>query len=235
LPFEGCLVNPKVQVSGVFCDKLDQTPCSLKNNKVDVGKNSERPIIMLGGISNKFALVLTAVLIAGCGGINSGSSSGGGLFGGARNKPISPERAARREARKNDPTKHDIPLNNKERQQRGAAALDLNALLNPANDNADIRVNKYLWAATLETLNFLPIEAADPFSGIVVMGWGRAPGSSTDFRATVLIQDPALEAGSLKVAMQKRRGPASAETNRRIEDAILTRARQLRIRAAKRR
>ncbi|MEK6205152.1 MAG: DUF3576 domain-containing protein, partial [Amylibacter sp.] len=67
------------------------------------------------------------------------------------------------------------------------------------------------------------------------MGWGRAPGSSTDFRATVLIQDPALEAGSLKVAMQRRNGPASVETNRQIENAILTRARQLRIQGAKRR
>lgn len=193
---------------------------------------------MLGGISNKFALVLTVALIAGCGGINSGASSGGGsLFGGARDKQISPERAARREARRNDPTKHEIPKNAKERKQSGApaGALDLNQLLRPANDNADIRVNKYLWEATLDTLSFLPIEAADPFSGIVVMGWGRAPGSNTDFRATILIQDPALEAGSLKVAMQKRRGPASAETNRRIEDAILTRARQLRIRGAKRR
>ncbi len=192
---------------------------------------------MLGGISNKFALVLTAVVIVGCGGINSGGSSGGGLFDGARNKTISPERAARREARRSDPTKHEIPKNAKERRQSGAPAggLDLNQLLNPANDNADIRVNKYLWEAALETLSFLPIEAADPFSGVVVMGWGRAPGSATEFRATILIQDPALEAGSLKVAMQKRRGPASAETNRRIEDAILTRARQLRIRAAKRR
>lgn len=192
---------------------------------------------MMGNISNKIALFLVAGLIASCGGINSGGSSGGGLFGGARNKPVSPERAARREARQKDPTKHEAPKNNKERQQSGAPAggFDLNQLLNPANDNADIRVNKYLWEATLDTLSFLPIEAADPFSGIVVMGWGRAPGSNTDFRATVLIQDPALEAGSLKVAMQKRRGPASAETNRRIEDAILTRARQLRIRAAKRR
>ncbi|MBE9476808.1 MAG: DUF3576 domain-containing protein [Proteobacteria bacterium] len=126
-------------------------------------------------------------------------------------------------------------MNAHEKQKAGAPPLDLNKLFNPDNDNSDIHVNKYLWEATLETLSFLPIEAADPFSGVVVMGWGRAPGSSTDFRATILIQDPALEAGSLKVAMQKRGGPASAETNRQIEDAILTRARQLRIQGVKRR
>ncbi len=195
---------------------------------------------MLNGMSNKLALLFVSGLIAGCGGLNSGGSIGGsgnssagsgGIIGGSS----SAGRANDNRVRKDDPSKHEIPMNAKEKQQRGAAQLDLADIFNPPNDNADIRVNKYLWEASLETLSFLPIEAADPFSGIVVMGWGRAPGSSTDFRATVLIQDPALEAGSLKVAMQKRNGPASAETNRLIEDAILTRARQLRIRAGKRR
>ena len=195
---------------------------------------------MLNGMSNKLALLFVSGLITGCGGLNSGGSIGGsgnssagsgGILGGGS----SAGRANSGEAKKDDPSKHEVPMNAKEKQQRGAAQLDLASILNPPNDNADIRVNKYLWEASLETLSFLPIEAADPFSGIVVMGWGRAPGSSTDFRATILIQDPALEAGSLKVAMQKRNGPASAETNRQIEDAILTRARQLRIRAGKRR
>jgi hypothetical protein len=178
---------------------------------------------MFAKMSNKLSLLLMSALIAGCGGLNSGGSSTGGsgsgkIFGG-KLKPV-----------RNDET----PRTPKEIAQ-DSKPLNLQELLNPVNDNADIRVNKYLWESALETLSFLPIEAADPFSGILVMGWGRAPGSGTDFRATVLIQDPALEAGSLKVAMQKRNGPASAETNRRIEDAILTRARQLRIRAAKRR
>jgi len=195
---------------------------------------------MLNGMSNKLALLFVSGLITGCGGLNSGGSIGGsgnssagsgGILGGGS----SAGRANSGEAKKDDPSKHEVPMNAKEKQQRGAAQLDLASILNPPNDNADIRVNKYLWEASLETLSFLPIEAADPFSGIVVMGWGRAPGSSTDFRATILIQDPALEAGSLKVAMLKRNCPASAETNRQIEDAILTRARQLRIRAGKRR
>ncbi|MCC6007697.1 MAG: DUF3576 domain-containing protein, partial [Rhodobacteraceae bacterium] len=73
------------------------------------------------------------------------------------------------------------------------------------------------------------IEAADPFSGVIVMGWGTAPGTSRQYRATVYVQDPALEARSLRVALVTRGGPANAETVRRIEDAILTRARQLRV------
>jgi hypothetical protein len=103
------------------------------------------------------------------------------------------------------------------------------ALRSP-DQNTNVRVNKYLWNASLETLSFLPVESADPFTGVLVMGWGRAPGSNRQYRATVLVQDPALDARSLKVSVQTRGGVASAETVRRIEDAILTRARQLRVR-----
>lgn len=103
------------------------------------------------------------------------------------------------------------------------------ALRSP-DQNTNVRVNKYLWNASLETLSFLPVESADPFTGVLVMGWGRAPGSSRQYRATVLVQDPALDARSLKVSIQTRGGVASAETVRRVEDAILTRARQLRVR-----
>ena len=180
--------------------------------------------IMLSGMSNKLVLLLVSTTLFGCGSFNSGNSTGSS--GGNTNTTA---------AKVDDPTKHEPVGNAREKQRALAPGLNLGLLLNPPNDNSDIRVNKYLWAATLSTLDFLPIEAADPFSGVVVMGWGRAPGSSTDFRATVLIQDPALEAGSLKVAMQRRNGPASAETNRQIEDSILTRARQLRIQGAKRR
>lgn len=94
-------------------------------------------------------------------------------------------------------------------------------------------VNKYLWHASLDVLSFLPIESADPFSGVIVFGNGRAPGSSSVFRATVLVTGPALDARELKVSVSSSRGAASAETQRQIENAILSRARQLRISRAK--
>ena len=99
--------------------------------------------------------------------------------------------------------------------------------------DTNVQVNKFLWNASLDVLGFLPLEAADPFTGVIVMGWGTAPGSSQRYRATVLISEPALSARSLKVSVQTSSGAASAETQRRIEDAILTRARQLRIQNAK--
>ena len=103
-------------------------------------------------------------------------------------------------------------------------------LFSGADAGVTVNVNKYLWNASLETLNFLPVETVDPFTGVLVFGWGRAPGSRQTYRATVLVQDPALDARSLKLSIQTRGGPASAETTRRIEDAIMTRARQLRVR-----
>ncbi len=96
--------------------------------------------------------------------------------------------------------------------------------------NVTVEVNKYIWNAALQVLDFMPVEGVDPFSGVIVMGYGTPPGSGRAYRATVYIQDPALDARSLKVALMTRGGPASTATVRAVEDAILTRARQLRVR-----
>ena len=90
-------------------------------------------------------------------------------------------------------------------------------------------VNKYLWQASLEVLSFLPINSADPFSGIIVFGRGKAPGSSQSYDATIYISDPALDARSLSVTVRSSNGTVSSEAKREIERAILSRARQLRL------
>ena len=102
--------------------------------------------------------------------------------------------------------------------------------VNDDDPNTTLEVNKYIWNASLDVLNFLPIQTADPFSGVIVTGFGTPPGGRSAYRATVFVRDPALEARSLNVAIATRSGPASTETVRAVEDAILTRARQLRIR-----
>jgi len=101
---------------------------------------------------------------------------------------------------------------------------------NKDDPNVTVGVNKYIWQASLEVLNFLPIESVDPFTGVIVTGYGTPPGGGTAYRATVYVQDPALDARSLKLALVTRAGPVAPETVRAVEDAILTRARQLRIR-----
>lgn len=107
-------------------------------------------------------------------------------------------------------------------------------LLRPGdNPNTTIEVNKYIWQASLEVLDFLPVQSVDPFSGVITTGFGTPPGGGRAYRATIYVQDPALDARSLKVALNTSAGPASAETVRAVEDAILTRARQLRVRDSK--
>ena len=90
-------------------------------------------------------------------------------------------------------------------------------------------VNKYLWQASLEVLSFLPIKSADPFSGIIVFGKGKAPGSSQIYDATVYVNDPALDARSINVTIRSASGTISTAAKREIESAILSRARQLRL------
>jgi hypothetical protein len=101
---------------------------------------------------------------------------------------------------------------------------------NADDPNTTVEVNKYLWNASLDVLNFLPIQSVDPFTGVIVTGLGTPPGGGRSYRATIYVQDPALDARSLKVSLVGSNGqPVAPETARAVEDAILTRARELRI------
>ncbi len=103
---------------------------------------------------------------------------------------------------------------------------------------AALGVNAYLWRASLETLNFMPLAEVDPFGGLIITDWYTNPNTPQErFKATVFILDQQLRADALKVTIhrQVQRGgnfvdePASSETELQIENAILTRARQLRV------
>ena len=97
-------------------------------------------------------------------------------------------------------------------------------------------VNAFLWRATLETLNFLPLDQVDPFGGVVITDWYADPRAPNErLRATAYILDTNLRADALKVSVfkQVREGggwvdsQVDADTARVVENAILTRARQL--------
>lgn len=97
-------------------------------------------------------------------------------------------------------------------------------------------VNSYLWRATLETLNFMPLDQVDPFGGVIITDWYADPAAPEErLRATAYILDQNLRADALKVSVfkQTRNGaewadaPVDADTARQLENAILTRARQL--------
>ena len=174
----------------------------------------------LVGASLAMAVLL---VLAGCGG------GGSGLFGGARDGVITEGEFESRQAA--DEKRAAIAKASGEDKRR-STIWDL--FSNSDDPNTTVEVNKYLWQASLEVLNFLPIESVDPFTGVIVTGYGTPPGGGRAYRATIYVQDPALDARSLKVALQSRGGgPVSVETQRAVEDAILTRARQLRIRDSK--
>lgn len=138
--------------------------------------------------------------------------------GGIGNRPAQPER--------DDPV-FDEGESQRERNARGTTIGE--AARARRNQESIVQVNRYIWSASLQVLDFLPIQSVDPFTGVIVTGFGTPPGGGRAYRATVLITDPALDARSLNVALQTRNGAASTATIRAVEDAILTRARQLRV------
>ena len=108
----------------------------------------------------------------------------------------------------------------------------------PASEGS-IGVNGYLWRATLDTLAFMPLASADPYGGVIVTDWYVNPEKSDErFKATVYILDTRLRADGLNVNVFKQAKDASGgwtdaaaadQTATDIENAILTRARQLRL------
>lgn len=100
-------------------------------------------------------------------------------------------------------------------------------------------VNRYLWAASLETLDFLPISSADPIAGLIITDWYVNPETPGErFKTNVYILDSALRADGLRVSVFRQTQGADGVWNdatvnpataREIENAILTRARQLRL------
>jgi len=104
---------------------------------------------------------------------------------------------------------------------------------------ATIGVNGYLWRATLDTLAFMPLQSADPYGGVVITDWYVNPEKPNErFKATVYILDSRLRADGLNVTIFKQvsdgaggwtAAGAADQTSTDIENAILTRARQLRL------
>lgn len=165
-----------------------------------------------------------AVSLSACGG-----GIGSGLFQKRASIPTEDQLTRKEKA---DAQRAANAAANPDRDQKGSTVWDL--FSNSDDPNTTVEVNKYIWQASLEVLNFLPIESVDPFTGVIVTGYGRPPGGGKAYRATIYVQDPALDARSLKVALQGQGGGSVApETVRAVEDAILTRARQLRVRDSK--
>jgi hypothetical protein len=113
---------------------------------------------------------------------------------------------------------------------------DLPTQLAPSRMTA-IGVNGYLWRAALDTVSFAPLLQADANSGVIITDWyanPNAPGERIKLTVTILDQD--LRADALRVAASRQvqqngawvEAPVTAATVQKLEDIILTRARDIR-------
>lgn len=115
-------------------------------------------------------------------------------------------------------------------------------ILGGKSDNSDgangIGVNSYLWRASLDTVSFMPLASVDPFGGVILTDWYSAPESPNErMKLNVFVLDRELKANGIRVRAfrQENKGgtwrdaPVAEKTTRDLEDAILMRARQLRV------
>lgn len=100
-----------------------------------------------------------------------------------------------------------------------------------------IGVNSYLYRAALDTVSFAPLVQADANTGVIITDWyvnPKAPGERVKLTVAVLDRDLRADALRVSAARQQNQGgtwvdvPVTAATVQKLEDIILTRARDLR-------
>ena len=100
-----------------------------------------------------------------------------------------------------------------------------------------LAINSYLWRAAVDTVSFAPLLQANAQSGVIITDWYTNPRVPTErVKLTVAVLDPDLRADALRVSAAKQvyqnggwvDAPVSAATVQKLEDIILTRARDLR-------
>ena len=106
---------------------------------------------------------------------------------------------------------------------------------------AGIGVNSFLWRASLDTLAFMPLASADPFGGVIITDWYTPQATPNErFKVTIYILDRVLRADGVRIAVfrqvlsgdQWQDAVVSPDTQTNLENAILLRARQLRVQSA---
>ena len=106
-----------------------------------------------------------------------------------------------------------------------------------ASQVTTIGVNSYLWRASLDALSFMPLLQADSSGGVIITDWYANPGNPNErMKVTVSILDRDLRADALRVAASRQvaqngtwvDAPVQAATVQKLEEIILTRARDLR-------
>ena len=106
--------------------------------------------------------------------------------------------------------------------------------------SSGLGVNSFLWRATLDTLSFMPITSADPFGGTIITDWYEDPSAKGErFKVNALILDDRLRSDGIKVSVFRQKldetnnswrdEATTKDAATKLENAILARARQLRV------
>ena len=100
----------------------------------------------------------------------------------------------------------------------------------PSNDKS-FYVNSFLWRASLDVLSFAPFQSTDAFGGILVTEWYQKDNEQIKLIATITSRELRSEGISLKVFIKNKKNEVSEDQNlaRKIENLILTKARNLRL------
>jgi hypothetical protein len=185
-----------------------------------------------------FLCLATATLLSGCGVFDSSRWNG--------NDPDATRRAE-------DPYHTDPKYMNPDEYNRGMDGKNTSimSLFSSNNSNSGgsaggggpgIGVNSYLWHASLDTVSFMPLASADPFGGVIITDWYSPPGNTGErFKVNIFILGRELRADGVKASVfRQKMGPGgqwtdvATDTNTPtdMENAILARARQMRLSTA---
>ena len=131
------------------------------------------------------------------------------------------------------------------RPNGGAPSSILDTIFSPGKPDASggggsgIAVNSFLWHASLDTVSFMPLASADPFGGTIITDWYSPPDSPNErFKLNIFILGRDLRADGVRARVFRQNkapdgqwadAPVDQATGTELENAILTRARQIRM------
>lgn len=139
----------------------------------------------------------------------------------------------------------EVPQSAEQQRKRGFGKLfgedtfSLGAKSKTDDDVSGIGVNIYLWHASLDALSFMPLSSADPFGGVIITNWYSPPQTPGErYKIDVIILSRQLRSDGLRLTAFKQimddtnawvDAPVEDQMAQKLEEAILLRARQLRI------
>tara|TARA_B100000963_G_C22328304_1_gene537423 strand:- start:30 stop:632 length:603 start_codon:yes stop_codon:yes gene_type:complete len=129
----------------------------------------------------------------------------------------------------------------------GKGGLSVDGILGRNNEESaasasvTMNVNVFLWRASLETIDFMPLNSADPIGGTIITDWYSTSDNQNErCKLNIFISGKILNAENLKVRSfcQENNNQIwvnkniNKENNIKIENAILNKAKKLRLQSS---